>query len=143
MSGLTTPDPRAVLVAETLIRCEGFEPHPGDIDNWIDHATAVVKALDAADTPHREELTRVGDQLQSAFSRLIDYLDRHRVDNPLPCPACDGNGVPSYPCWMRCPVCGGNGQVPQGFYEQTGGRWLTASTTPEKCRACDGRGIVR
>lgn len=82
-------------------------------------------------------------------------MNREALDNDDP-PVCKadprrgpGGAVvtlhccPSYPCWMRCPVCGGNGQVPNGFYEQTGGRWITASTTPEKCRACDGRGIVR
>lgn len=42
----------------------------------------------------------------------------------------------------RCPVCGGNGQVPNGFYLQTGGQWTTSSTTPEKCRTCKGEGVV-
>lgn len=64
-------DPRAVLVAETLVRCEGFEPHPGDIENWIDHATAVVKALDAADTPHRE---RLEDDFAKTRALLYDAL---------------------------------------------------------------------
>ena len=41
-----------------------------------------------------------------------------------------------------CPVCKGNGLVPNGFYAQTGGVWSSTSTEPEKCRTCDGTGIV-
>ena len=41
-----------------------------------------------------------------------------------------------------CPVCGGNGLVPNGFYNQVGGMWSSTDATPEKCRACNGTGIV-
>ena len=41
-----------------------------------------------------------------------------------------------------CPVCNGNGLVPNGFYNQTSGHWSTTNASPEKCRACDGRGLV-
>ncbi len=41
-----------------------------------------------------------------------------------------------------CPVCAGNGLVPAGFYSQTSGSWSITSATPEKCRTCDGVGIV-
>ncbi len=41
-----------------------------------------------------------------------------------------------------CPVCNGNGLVPNGFYMQTSGHWLTSSITPEACRSCGGTGIV-
>ena len=42
-----------------------------------------------------------------------------------------------------CPVCGGNGLVSRGFYNQTSGYWSTGSVTPfEKCRSCDGTGVV-
>lgn len=41
-----------------------------------------------------------------------------------------------------CPVCGGNGLVPQGFYNQTSGQWISVSTCPEMCRSCNGSGIV-
>jgi len=41
-----------------------------------------------------------------------------------------------------CPVCGGNGLVPHGFYNQTGGQWITSSFSPETCRSCNGTGIV-
>lgn len=44
--------------------------------------------------------------------------------------------------WQKCPVCGGNGLVPNGFYTQTTGQWTTSSTTPEKCRSCNGLGRV-
>jgi len=40
-----------------------------------------------------------------------------------------------------CPVCSGNGIVPNGFYNQTSGHWLGDGST-EKCRACNGSGIV-
>jgi len=42
----------------------------------------------------------------------------------------------------KCPVCGGNGLVPNGFYTQTLGRWLTSSTGGETCRSCGGKGYV-
>ena len=43
---------------------------------------------------------------------------------------------------QRCPVCGGNGLVPNGFYLQTGGTWLSSSLAPETCRACNGTGVL-
>mgnify|MGYP001363827711 CR=1 FL=1 len=43
---------------------------------------------------------------------------------------------------QRCPVCGGNGLVPNGFYLQTGGTWLSSSLAPETCRACNGTGVI-
>ncbi len=42
-----------------------------------------------------------------------------------------------------CPVCNGNGLVPNGFYRQTSGNWMTTDLTPEKCRSCDGTGVIR
>jgi len=41
-----------------------------------------------------------------------------------------------------CPVCNGNGLVPNGFYTQTSGQWGSTDATPEKCRSCNGTGIV-
>ena len=41
-----------------------------------------------------------------------------------------------------CPVCRGNGLVPNGFYSQTQGTWLTTDATPEMCRTCRATGIV-
>lgn len=41
-----------------------------------------------------------------------------------------------------CPVCSGNGLVPNGFYRQTSGNYLTCSTTPESCRSCNGTGVL-
>lgn len=43
---------------------------------------------------------------------------------------------------QRCPVCGGNGLVPNGFYNQTSGQWTSCSTLPEKCRTCNGAGVI-
>ena len=43
---------------------------------------------------------------------------------------------------QKCPVCGGNGIVPNGFYTQTTGQWATSDVTPDKCRTCQGTGIV-
>lgn len=41
-----------------------------------------------------------------------------------------------------CPVCGGKGIVPNGFYNSLNNYWSTTSTTPEKCRTCDGTGVI-
>ena len=41
-----------------------------------------------------------------------------------------------------CPVCGGNGLVPNGFYRQTGGNWVSSDSTPEQCKTCNGTGVV-
>jgi hypothetical protein len=41
-----------------------------------------------------------------------------------------------------CPVCLGNGMVANGFYNQVGGLWSTSDATPEKCRSCNGTGVV-
>ena len=43
---------------------------------------------------------------------------------------------------FRCPVCGGSRVVPNGFYRQTSGDWLTTDATPETCRSCNGIGII-
>ncbi len=43
---------------------------------------------------------------------------------------------------FACPVCGGNGLVPQGYYNQTSGRWTTGSLEPEMCRSCNGTGVI-
>ena len=42
----------------------------------------------------------------------------------------------------KCPVCNGNGLVPHGFYNQTSGDWSAASTEPEKCHGCEGKGWI-
>ena len=42
----------------------------------------------------------------------------------------------------RCPVCGGNGKVMNGFYNQVGGMWTTSNTSFEKCRSCNGKGVI-
>lgn len=46
-------------------------------------------------------------------------------------------------CPVKCPVCEGNGLVPAGFYDAPVGTPLTlSSTAPEKCRSCNGTGII-
>ena len=42
----------------------------------------------------------------------------------------------------RCPICSGNGLVAQGFYSQVTGQWSSATIEFEKCRTCNGTGIV-
>jgi hypothetical protein len=41
-----------------------------------------------------------------------------------------------------CPVCSGTGNVPNGFYNQISGEWSSTSIIPERCRSCDGQGII-
>ena len=41
-----------------------------------------------------------------------------------------------------CPVCHGKGIVPNGFYNSTGNVWVVSTTAPEKCRSCNGTGVV-
>lgn len=65
--------------------------------------------------------TLTGQDLQE----LHDYLCDLKVPKP-----------------STCPVCGGNGMVPNGFYNQFRGQWLTSSATPEMCRSCTGSGVV-
>jgi hypothetical protein len=48
----------------------------------------------------------------------------------------------------KCPICNGRGVVPSGFYSGTdyideyGNLLWTSSDAVEKCRACDGTGII-
>jgi len=43
----------------------------------------------------------------------------------------------------QCPVCFGVGQVANGFYARVGTTtWAAASLNTERCRSCDGSGIV-
>lgn len=41
-----------------------------------------------------------------------------------------------------CPVCSGKGIVPHGFYNSTNREWTSSSAAPEKCKTCNGTGIV-
>ena len=45
---------------------------------------------------------------------------------------------------VKCPVCNGNGLVSAGFYNQGGDGFMrtTATTPPEQCRSCGGKGWV-
>lgn len=42
----------------------------------------------------------------------------------------------------RCPVCGGKGFVPSGFYSVFPYDQTTCTSLTEKCRSCNGSGIV-
>ena len=42
----------------------------------------------------------------------------------------------------RCPVCGGKGFVPSGFYSVFLDNSTACPTLTEKCRSCNGSGIV-
>jgi len=41
-----------------------------------------------------------------------------------------------------CPVCSGRGKVPHGFYSEI--YFTTAGNlfTPERCRSCEGAGVI-
>lgn len=41
-----------------------------------------------------------------------------------------------------CPVCQGRGIVPNGFYNRTELQWSSTDATPEKCRTCNGIGVI-
>lgn len=41
-----------------------------------------------------------------------------------------------------CPVCLGKGIVPNGFYLYPHNQWFSSSTSPEKCKSCQGSGVV-
>jgi len=44
---------------------------------------------------------------------------------------------------IKCPVCDGKGLVPNGYYSAIGvDSWTSASTTPEECKSCDGKGYI-
>jgi len=42
---------------------------------------------------------------------------------------------------FKCPICYGKGIVDAGFYSAIGSSWSSTNMT-EKCRQCDGDGIV-
>ena len=45
--------------------------------------------------------------------------------------------------YQICPVCEGKGIVPNSFYSYPVGQgYVSSSTLPEKCRSCDGKGII-
>lgn len=43
--------------------------------------------------------------------------------------------------WQVCPICLGKGVVSPGFYE-TGAYSLTTGWIDEKCRSCNGSGVL-
>ena len=43
----------------------------------------------------------------------------------------------------KCPICEGRGLVPNGFYSAIGVDYCVYSNVnPEKCRSCNGTGII-
>lgn len=42
----------------------------------------------------------------------------------------------------KCPVCNGKGIVPTGFYNSLSGYYISSTTVSEKCRSCNGTGII-
>ena len=42
----------------------------------------------------------------------------------------------------RCPICGGNGLVSGSFYTSLLGCGGTSTNITEKCRSCDGNGLL-
>ena len=42
----------------------------------------------------------------------------------------------------RCPICNGTGLVPGGFYQSAIGGTAISSVSAEKCRQCNGGGII-
>jgi DnaJ-class molecular chaperone len=42
----------------------------------------------------------------------------------------------------RCPICYGKGKVPYEFYSMRGQEQWTTDAIPQKCRSCNGTGIV-
>lgn len=62
--------------------------------------------------------------------------DLYLAEHPLP-PAEGAEKV------QRCPVCMGRGLVPNSFYATTSGIGSTTQTyLPEKCRTCNGAGVI-
>lgn len=43
----------------------------------------------------------------------------------------------------KCPVCDGKGFVPAGFYNTNGQSWYSFNTSPEVCRSCNGKGVIK
>ena len=41
-----------------------------------------------------------------------------------------------------CPVCSGIGFVPNGYYRTTSQTWSSNSTSPDRCKTCNGTGII-
>lgn len=43
----------------------------------------------------------------------------------------------------KCPVCEGRGLVPMGFYYPPDMTYTTSTEGSEKCRSCNGKGIIK
>jgi len=43
--------------------------------------------------------------------------------------------------YQKCPVCEGRGNLPVGFYNPYG-LGVTANTSPERCKTCNGDGVI-
>ena len=67
-----------------------------------------------------------------------DVLSKTTLSNPLEDDACVTYNI-NQP--HMCPVCYGNGMVNQGFYGRIG-PYGTSNGGVEKCRSCDGSGVV-
>ena len=46
------------------------------------------------------------------------------------------------PTPYKCPICGGSGLVPSELYNQTTINLSSSSTSPARCRTCNGLGSV-
>ncbi|MFP4019102.1 MAG: hypothetical protein ACLFUH_07620 [Bacteroidales bacterium] len=65
--------------------------------------------------------------------RIVDFIERGNQSEAK-------GDKPSAP--HACPVCGGNGLVLPGFYSQNPGDWMSVTNAHEKCRSCNGTGVL-
>lgn len=76
-------------------------------------------------------------QWKDAIKFVVDILAKVRQP---PAPGSAGGAAH----WQCCPVCRGRCYHPHGFYSAAGSGEAFSSTScePEKCKACDGQGII-
>jgi hypothetical protein len=86
------------------------------------------------------DFPRTGDGTEWTTPKTIQTMKQTSELSPQEVFVAEARWCPRQP--YVCPVCNGNGLRPPGFYSQVSGIWTDSSTALEKCRSCDGTGVV-
>lgn len=124
------------FVAEKLLSCPfcGGEPEFVTIGNdYTKSRKAEIKCIKCF---CKRTTGAIHNNLEWCGRKAIELWNKRTAEHPLP-PAEGAEQV------QRCPVCMGKGLVPNSFYATTSGIGSTTQTyLPEKCRTCNGAGVI-